>query len=106
MLDIHTYLKEQADKGNETPYTVQFLLEKPQSVDKALLLTALNDRCGQVEPVQEGEGELLAFAHMNYATRFQEGLMPVQCLFSQAEEVVNPEQYMGASITQTWDWAE
>lgn len=103
MLDIESYQKQQGEQGVDTPYTVQFLLEGRETIDRVGLLKALKNRCGNVEDM-DPSSELLAFAHMDHTIRFQEGIMPVQNLFTKPEDVENPTQVFGPSITQTWDW--
>ena len=105
MLDIHTYQKQQVQQGADAPYTIQFLLEGRESIDRDRLLEALKRRCGNVEAM-DPSGSLLAFAHMDHRVRFQEGMMPAQCMFTQPEDVSNPEQLFGLSASQTWDWRD
>jgi hypothetical protein len=92
------------DKGAETPYTIQFLMEEKKDIVKSELQNALRRNCGNVEPMQESE--LLAFAHMDYVIRFQEGMVPAQCMFTQPEEVSNLSEIVSPSTSQTWDWPE
>lgn len=103
MLDIASYQKQQEEQGADTPYTIQFLLEGKETIDRGRLLQALKKRCGNVEDM-DPTSEILAFAHMDHQLRFQEGMMPAQCLFTLPENVENPTQLFGPSITQTWDW--
>ena len=103
MLDIHTYQKQQVEQGIDTPYTVQFLMYGREAIDKQKLLEALQRHIGRVEEM-DPESELLAFAYVDHRVRFQEGMMPAQCMFTQAEDLVDPLEAFAPSITQTWDW--
>lgn len=105
MLDLRIYQKQQMEQGADAPYTVQFLLEGRQDIDREQLLEALKQRCGNVEAMDPASN-LLAFAHMDHKVRFQEGIMPAQCMFTQPEDLQNPKESLGESISQTWDWRD
>lgn len=105
MLDLREYQKKQASDGSQTPYAVQLLLKEPAAIEADALLEELKKNLGNVEPVHPESG-LLAFAHNDYTTQFQEGMIPVQCVFTPAEAITNPTELVQASINQTWDWPE
>lgn len=105
MLDIKAYQKQQVEQGMDTPYSIQFLLEGRESIDRERLLEALKQHCGNVESMDPASN-LLAFAYMDHKVRFQEGMMPAQCMFTQPEDITNPKELLGASVSQTWDWRD
>jgi hypothetical protein len=105
MLDIGSYQKQQVQQGADTPYTLQFLLEGRDTIDRDRLLEALKHHCGNVEAMDPAS-DLLAFAHTDHKIRFQEGMMPAQCMFTQPEDLSNVVELLRPSLTQTWDWKD
>jgi hypothetical protein len=51
-------------------------------------------------------GGLFAFAYADYSARFQEGVLPVQCMFTEFEDIQGTGDWIRQSINQTWDWPE
>lgn len=105
MLDIGSYQKQQVQQGADTPYTLQFFLEGRETIDRDRLLEALKRRNGNVETM-DPSSDLLAFAYTDHQVRFQEGMMPAQCMFTQPEDIQNPVEQLRPSLTQTWDWPQ
>ena len=105
MLSIQEYQKQQVEQGVDTPYTVEFLMYGRESIDKQRLLEALQKRMGNIEELEPGS-ELMAYAYMDHKVRFQEGMMPAQCMFTKPEDVSNLAASLAPSISQTWDWRD
>lgn len=105
MIDILTYQKMQSEQGYQAPYLVQLLLEEKKTIEKESLLQSLKKYCGNVEPVEK-EGSLLAFAHLDHRTRFQEATLPAQCVFAEIEDIPANTDWIAQSMFQTWDWPE
>jgi hypothetical protein len=100
-----SYLEKLIKEGPVAPYIVQLLFEHPPVIDKKRLLESLRKYCGNVEAI-DPDSDLLAFAHLDHLSSFQEGDLPAQCLVTRVEEPVEMVDVLGASLLQTWDWPE